>query len=144
MRDMYTVSATDVRKHWSETMDSVVREKPTFIKRTRDCVVLANEDLFMEMLSAYTFSAVRYTEDDGSITLSLNEIDIVENAPTEGEAKLKLAESILDYATDFYNDFAYWSAAANRKAHVPYVLRAIMLDDIHKIGECISCQAGKN
>ena len=123
MRDMYTVSATDVRNHWSETMDRVVREKPAFIKRTRDCVVLANEDLFRDMLSAYTFSAVRYTED---------------------EAKLKLAESILDYAADFYNDFAYWSAAANRKAHVPYVLRAIMLDDIHKIGECISCQAGKN
>ena len=144
MRDMYTVSATDVRNHWSETMDRVVREKPAFIKRTRDCVVLANEDLFRDMLSAYTFSAVRYNEEDGSVTLSLNEIAIVENAPTEDEAKLKLAESILDYAADFYNDFAYWSAAANRKAHVPYVLRAIMLDDIHKIGECISCQAGKN
>lgn len=141
---MYTVNATDVRKHWSEIIDGVVRVKPTFIKRTRDCVVLANEELFAEVLSAYTFSAIRHDEDDGSVTLSLREIDLVENAPTESEAKLMLAKDILDYATDYYNDFAYWSSAPNRKSHIPYVLRAIMLGDIDKIGECISCQAGKN
>ena len=141
---MYTVNATDARKHWSEIIDGVVRVKPTFIKRTRDCVVLANEELFAEVLSAYKFSAIRHDEDDGSVTLSLREIDLVENAPTENEAKLMLAKDILDYATDYYNDFAYWSSAPNRKSHIPYVLRAIMLGDIDKIGECISCQAGKN
>ena len=141
---MYTVNATDARKHWSEIIDGVVRVKPTFIKRTRDCVVLANEELFAEVLSAYTFSAIRHDEDDGSVTLSLREIDLVENAPTESEAKLMLAKDILDYATDYYNDYAYWSSAPNRKSHIPYVLRAIMLGDIDKIGECISCQAGKN
>ncbi len=141
---MYAVNATDVRKHWSEVIDSVIREKPTFIKRTRDCVVLTNEALFSEMLSAYKFSAIKHIEDDGSITLSLREIDLVANAPTEDEAKLLLAKDILDYANDYYNEFAYWSSAPNRKPHIPYVLRAIMLDDIHKIGECISCQAGKN
>ena len=141
---MYTVNATDARKHWSEIIDGVVRVKPTFIKRTRDCVVLANEELFAEVLSAYTFSAIRHDEDDGSVTLSLREIDLVDNAPTESEAKLMLAKDILDYATDYYNDFAYWSSAPNRKSHIPYVLRAIMLGDIDKIGECISCQAGKN
>ena len=141
---MYTVNATDVRKHWSEIIDGVVRVKPTFIKRTRDCVVLANEELFAEVLSAYTFSAIRHDEDDGSVTLSLGEIDLVENAPTENEAKLMLAKDILDYATDYYNDFAYWSSAPNRKPHIPYVLRAIMLGDVDKIGECISCQAEKN
>ena len=141
---MYTVNATDARRHWSEIIDGVVRVKPTFIKRTRDCVVLANEELFAEVLSAYTFSAIRHDEDDGSVTLSLCEIDLVDNAPTESEAKLMLAKDILDYATDYYNDFTYWSSAPNRKSHIPYVLRAIMLGDINKIGECISCQAGKN
>ena len=122
---MYAVNATDVRNHWSEVIDSVIREKPTFIKRTRDCVVLTNED-------------------DGSITLSLCEIDLAANAPTEDEAKLLLAKDILDYANDYYSEFSYWSSAPNRRSHIPYVLRAIMLDDIHKIGECISCQAGKD
>lgn len=141
---MLTANATEVRNNWSQVFDGVVRDKPAFVKRTRDCIVMANEDLFQDMLSVYTFSAKKYIEDDGSVTLSLNELDLAENAPTEKEALESLAQSILDYSTDFYNDFSYWAAAPNRKAHVPYVLRALMLDDIHKIGECISCQAGTN
>ena len=57
---------------------------------------------------------------DGSVTLSLNEIDLVENGQTEDEAKWKLADSILEYSENFYNDFNYWSTAPNRKAHIPY------------------------
>lgn len=141
---MLTTNATEVRNNWSQVVDSVIRDKPAFVKRTRDCIVLANEDLFQDMLSVYTFSATKYVEGDGSITLSLNELDLVENAPTEQAALEALAQSILDYSVDYYNDFSYWSVAPNRKAHVPYVLRALMLDDVHKIGECISCQAGTN
>ncbi len=37
------------------------------------------------------FTAYRYDEKDGSVTLLLNEIDFIENAPTEEEAKLALA-----------------------------------------------------
>lgn len=144
MNDMLTINATDARKNWSQIIDNAVREKPQFIKRTRDCMVLANEAIFADMLSVYTFSATEFIEEDGSVTLACNELDLAENAATNEEAKLKLAQSILDYATDFYNDFSLWSGAPNRKAHIPYVLRALLLDDIHKIGAYISCQAGKN
>lgn len=144
MKDMLTMNATDVRNNWSQVLDNVVREKPTFIKRTRDYIVLTNEDTLADILEVYTFSAVQYTEDDGSITLSLNELDLAENAPTPAEAKRQLAQSILDYSSDFYEEFAYWSKAANRKSHVPYVLRALILNDADKIGECISCQAEEN
>lgn len=140
---MLTMNATDVRKNWSQILDTVAREKPTFIKRTRDYMVLVNEDTFSDILSTYKFSAIKFIENDGSVTLSMNEIDLAENAPTEAEAKEQLAQAILDYALDFYDDFAYWSRAANRRAHVPYVLKALLLDDIHKIGECISCRAGE-
>ena len=140
---MLSANATDVRKNWSSVVDSVIREKPVIIKRTRDFMVLANRELFSDMLSAYTFSAKKFVEADGSVTLSLNEMDIAENAPTEDEAKRALANAVLDYAEDFYNDFHYWSSAPNRKAHIPYVLRALLLDDAEKIGECISCQAGE-
>lgn len=144
MNDMFTINATDARKNWSQIIDNAVREKPQFIKRTRDCMVLANETMFADMLSVYGFSATEFVETDGSVTLSCNELDLAENAATQEEAKLKLAQSILDYATDFYDDFPLWSSAPNRKTHIPYILRALLLDDIHKIGACISCQAGKN
>ena len=73
-----------------------------------------------------------------------DEIDLIVNAETEEEAITKLAEEILEYAEDFYNEFNVWSIAPNRKAHIPYVFKVLILDDIKKVEELISCQNGKN
>ena len=141
---MLTVNATDVRKNWSEVSDSVIRERPSFIKRTRDYMMLSNLELMSDILSVYNFTADRFTEPDGSITLSLNEIDLVENAETEALAKEKLAQAILDYSYDFYAEYKYWSSSPERKKHVPYIIKAIILDSSERIGECIQCRDGKN
>lgn len=140
---MLTMNATDVRKNWSEVSESVIREKPKFIKKTRDYMMLSNTDFISTLLSGYEFSAIKFVEDDGSITLSLNEIDLVENAPTENEAISALANSILEYAVDYYNEFHLWSSAPNKKSEIPYVFKALILDDATKIGECIKCQVGE-
>ena len=141
---MMATSATEVRKEWSSVLDSVVRDKPQFIKRTRDKMWLSNLEIMGEILDAYKFTAEKYIEDDGSVTLSLNEIDLVENASTEAEAKNLLAQSIMEYAEEYYNNFSYYNAAPNRKKHVPYIFKALIMDDIMKIGECIECHEGKN
>jgi hypothetical protein len=141
---MITLNATDVRRDWSAVMETVVREKPQFIKRTRDYMVLADVKLMENLLSTYRFTAGKFVEGDGSITLSLNEIDLIENGKTEQEARVSLGKAILEYAEDFYKEFTVWSAAPNRKGHIPYVLRALIVDDPNKIGEMIVCQAGRN
>ena len=138
---MVEMSATNVRRDWSTVFDSVVRDKPILIKRTRDQVFLTNISLLSELLDVYTFHAVLFTEGDGSTTISLDEIDIIENGMDEQDAKHKLAESILDYANDYYNDFGYW-AKGNRKFHIPYVFKALILADIEKIGGLIECRHG--
>ena len=144
MNDMLTINATDVRKDWSEVVDRVVREKPQFIKRTRDYLMLSDIDFIQLLLDTYHFTAEKMSEEDGSITLSLKEIDLVENSKTEAEAKQALAESILEYSEEFYQNFHYWSTAPNRKAHIPYVFKALILGNAEKIGELIICQSGKN
>lgn len=141
---MLAIKATDVRNEWSMVVDGVIRNKPQFIRRTRDYMLLADMSFLENILSAYEFSATTYKEDDGSVTLSLNEIDLAENAETEAAAKAKLAEAIMEYAEDFYNEFEYWSSAPNRKVHIPYVFKALILDDIHKLKEQIKCQSGRN
>ena len=141
---MLATSETEVRKEWSSVLDSVVRDKPQFIKRTRDKIWLSNLEIMGEILDAYKFTADKFIEDDGSVTLSLNEIDLIENAPTESEAKKLLAQSIMEYAEEYYNNFSYYNAAPNRKKHVPYIFKALIMDDITKIGECIECHDGKN
>lgn len=144
MRDMLTLNATDVRKEWSTVIDNTIREKPQFIRRTRDYMMLADIEFLEILLEPYKFTAKKLKEKDKSITLVLNEIDLVVNAETEEEAITKLAEEILEYAEDFYNEFNIWSVAPNRKAHIPYVFKVLILDDIKKIEELISCQNGKN
>jgi hypothetical protein len=144
MNDMFILNATDFRKEFSQTIDSAIREKPQFIKRTRDHLFLADFKFIDTLLSAYTFTAKRYVEDDGSVTLSLNEIDLAENSETDEAAKMKLAKSILQYAEDYYNEFEIWNAAPNRKGHIPFVFKALLIDDVKKIGELIQCQDGEN
>lgn len=137
-------NATDVRKKFSQIIDITVREKPQFIKRTRDYLFLSDIRFLDTLLSAYDFTARKFIEDDGSVTLSLNEIDLAENAATEESARRQLAQSIIEYAEDFYNEFNTWSAAPNRKKHIPLVFKALIIDDVDKIGELIQCQNGQS
>ena len=84
---MLMEQATTVRKEWSAVCDSVIHNKPKFIKRTRDKMWFSNLETMSEILSAYQFTAKEYKEDDGSVTLSLNEIDLVEKGKDENEAR---------------------------------------------------------
>lgn len=139
---MLTVNATEARRDWSAVLDSVIREKPAFIKRTRDYVFLTDLRSLETLLEVYTFSAVYYYEDDGSVTLSLDQLDLVENGNSEQDARIKLSASILEYANDYYTEFSYW-ARGDRKSHIPYVLKALVIDDVEKIGGLIECRHGK-
>ena len=141
--DMLAMNSTQARNEWSTVVDSVIREKPQFIKRTRDYVMLSNMDTLESLLTAYSFHATVFSEDDGSVTISLDEIDLAENGADEHQAHAKLARAILEYAEDYYSDFTYW-ARGNRKAHIPYVFKALLLNDVEKIGGLIECRHGES
>ena len=139
---MKTINATQVRSDWSAVVDSVVREKPVLFKRTRDILFLSDIELLGELLSAYTFNACVFTENDGTVTISLDEIDLIENGADEADALEKLSKAILEYSEEYYADYTYWSRG-NRKAHKPYVFKALILNDTRKIGGLIKCRHGE-
>lgn len=141
---MLTINATEVRKEWSSVVDGVVRERPVLVKRTRDKIWLSDVQTMADILNVYQFTAQKFIEEDNTITLSLNEIDLVENAVTEEAAKLSLARSIMEYAVEYYEHYAVYSKASNRKAHMPYVFKALLTDDINILGESILCRDGEN
>ena len=78
MIELLMEKATDVRKEWSSICDSVIHDKPKFIKRTRDKMWFSNLDIMAEILEAYLFTAKRFIEEDGSVTLSLNKRSVVD------------------------------------------------------------------
>lgn len=144
MIDMLMEQATAVRREWSAVCDSVIHEKPKFIKRTRDKMWFSNLDTMSEILQAYQFSAIKYWEDDGSVTLSLNEIDLIENGADERKARRKLGEAILEYSLEYYNEYEMYSHSPNRRKHIPYIFKALIIDDPEKIGDILQCQDGEN
>ena len=144
MIDMLMEQAATVRKEWSAVCDSVIHEKPKFIKRTRDRMWFSNLETISDILQIYQFTVLRYIEDDGSITLSLNEIDLVENGKNEQEVRLNMGKAILEYALDYYNEYEMYSHSPNRKKHIPYIFKALIIDNPEKIGDMLQCQDGKN
>jgi hypothetical protein len=140
---MDVLSATDVRKNWSETLDSVVHERPAYIKRTRDNLAIINLKTLNDILAGYIFKAKKYKESDGSVTLSAVDLDLVVNERDEASARKALAAEIKEYAEDFYDHFSTWSIAPNRRNHIPYVMKALSLDEV-SIEEGLICRIGKN
>lgn len=141
---MEMTKATDIRKEWSAACDSVVRDKPLFIKRTRDRIWMSGMDVMTQILEAYDFNADLLHEKDGSITLSLREIDLIENGIDEIAARKALGDAILVYSDDYYNEFDMYSHTPNRKAHIPYIFKALIIGDGEEIGRQIICHDGKN
>ncbi len=141
---MLVRNATDVRRDWGGAIDTAVREKPVFVKRSRDYIcLLDNKDLAL-LLSHANFSAQEFVEDDGSITLSLNEMDISSNGKNRDDALSRLAADMQEYAEEYYQEFAYWFSSLNRKAHYPYVMRILALDDTEMLKGLITCLPGKS
>jgi len=139
---MLAINATKARNEWSSVVESVIREKPAFIKKTRDYLFLSDIGILEKLLSAYSFHARILPEDDGTVTLSLDEIGLTENAPDLSGAVSALAGAILEYSEDYYKEFSYWSRGSG-KSHIPYVFKALILNDINKIGDLIECRHGK-
>ena len=138
---MNIINATKVRNEWSSISDSVIREKPAIIKKTRDYMFLSDIKTIEFMLKAYEFNADVFYEDDGTVTMSLREIDLIENDIDEASALMKLSCAILEYSEDYYNDFAYWSRG-NRVSHLPYIFKSLLLKEPEKIGGIIQCHHG--
>ncbi len=144
MMKPYTINASDVRKDWGRFIDDTVRVKPQFVKRSRDEIVTLSMDVFKDLLSAYPLTAQIFEEDNGSITVALDQIDLIANGENSMCALEQLADDLIEYSEDFYKDFSYWSLASNRKKHIPYILNVMSQDSAEDVRGLILCQHGKN
>ena len=140
--DDISKKATDVRKKWSETVDTVVRDKPVFVSRTHDNIVMINVETMKLAFSWVKYSIELTKEKDGSYTGTLCELDLVENADSKNGCIETLVNAIKEYAIDYYAEFSLWSTAPNTKKHLPYVLKALYSSD-DEIREAMICHDGK-
>lgn len=67
------------------------------------------------------FQVTVYTEDDGSTTLSMDDMDLAVNASSKEESIKTLCRDMGEYAEEYRKAFAVYSGAPNRAAHAPLV-----------------------
>ena len=138
-------SATEARKDFSSMLDKAVFDRPQFIQRTRDHILVIGESI-LEMALANNSLHVDILEcDDKTFIATLDEIeDLIATGDSRETAIEDMSRTILEYAKEYYNEFGLYSRAPNRKQHLPYVMRALTLGTPEKVKEMLLCQTGKN
>lgn len=127
------LNATDVRKEWGHFIDTVVRDKPKIVKRNRDYFIALSLNHIQTILKGYKIKAQYLTEDDGTITATLTNFDLVVNAPDQELARRALAEELIEYAQEYFNEFHRYYHSPNRQSHFPYVMAVLVQDDLEGV-----------
>ena len=138
-------NATDVRTHFSQTLDHAVYHRPQFIRRTHNRVVMLGTDMLSSVLPYAVFHLRFIPEEDGSVIAVCDEIeDVIGTGGTEAEAEHSFIEAMQEYAEEYYREYELYSRAPNRKAHLPYILRVLAADSADEIRRTMLCPAGRN
>lgn len=141
---MLAVNATDVRKEFGNYIDTIVRTKPIFIKRSRDYIMGISVDMIKELVRDVEFTVEEFREDDGSTTLSMAEFGIVVNAENFEEANELILNDLREYALEYYEDPLFWGSDLKRKAQFKKILKVLVTEDEKELKDCLICQVGKN
>ena len=127
------LNATDVRKDWGKFIDTVVHEKPKIVKRNRDYFLSLSLNHVDNLLKDVCFKVTLINEDDGSVTATLENLDLVVNAENEIAARKAMAEELLNYAKEYFEEFQLYYNSLNRRPHFPYVLKVLIQKDLEGI-----------
>ena len=130
---------TEARNSFSALYDQVFNTfKPTIIKRKKtEEVLLLRVDLQKMLLSHFSLRPEVIFEDDGSITLALDQLEIYINSQSKEEAIIQLIEEIKLYSQDYIQRSQMFFHAPNRRPHFPYVLRVLLCNTDEEIRDLL-------
>jgi antitoxin YefM len=129
------VNFTEARNNFSSLYDQVFNTfKPAIINRKKtEQVLLLRADLQKMLLSCFSLNPEVITEDDNSVTLSLDQLEIYVNGNTLEEAIKILINDLKFYAQDYIQRSQLFLHAPNRRSHFPYVLRILLCNNDEEI-----------
>jgi len=126
---------TEARKDFSSLYNEVFNGyKPMIIKRKQaEEVLVLRTDLQKMLLSSFNLKPEVLHEDDGSVTLALDNLEIYVNGENLDEAVKELVDDLKNYAQDFIARSQLFLNAPNRRSHFPYVLRILLCENDEEI-----------
>lgn len=137
------LNITDARKEFSNLYDNVFNAyKPMIIKRKQtEEVLVLRADLQKMLLSTYSLKPEILHEEDNSITLSLDQLEMYVNGQTMDDAINQLINELKIYAQDYIERSQLFLNAPNRRSHFPYVLRILLSENEEEIRNLLSNNA---
>ena len=130
---------TNARNNLSSVYDEAYNDlKPIIIRRNvKEQVIMLRTDLQKLLLSNFSLKPEVLPEEDGSITLAIDLIDISINADSLDQAKQEMAKELSLYARDYMDRSQLFLNAPNRRSHFPYVLRILLCDNVEEVGQLL-------
>ena len=131
---------TEARNQFSTLYDSVFNSfNPAIVKRKQtEQVAMLRVDLLKMVLEDYKLNPKVIEEDDGSITLALDSLELYSNNSTLDLATKDLIEDLKIYAQDYLDRSQLFFHSPNRKPHFPYVLKILPCDNNEEIRKLLS------
>lgn len=132
---LHELQFTEARNQFSNLYDSVYNSfNPAIVKRKNtEQVALLRVDMLKMLLEDYKFAPEIIQEEDGSITLAVDALEIYANNATLELATKDLIEDLKIYALDFSSRSQLFLHAPNRAHHFPYVLKIMLCDSDEEI-----------
>ena len=121
---------SEARSQLSRLFDEAFEElRPVLIRRKgrEEALLLRRENLEV-LLEPFALRAQVIREDDGSVTIAVDELEWAVNAPTRDAATRELVQDLRRYAEDYLARAQVFLRAPNRRAHFPYVLRILLAE----------------
>ena len=134
-------SFTDARSHLTAVVDKVISNQPQIIRKRKQSeknVMLIDTDTQKELLTSFSFMLDEIPEEDGSITLALEVLNLYANGNTKEEATNDLLEQLQVYAEEYLAHINEYRYASNRKTHLPYVLRIALCENEQELRQLLN------
>ena len=134
-------SFTDARSHLTAVVDKVISNQPQIIRKRKQSeknVMLIDTETQKELLTGFSFMLGEIPEEDGSITLALDVLNLYANGITKEEATNDLLEQLQVYAEEYLAPINAYRYAPNRKAHLPYILRIALCENEQELRQLLN------
>lgn len=140
---MLAISATEVRKDWGSYIDTIVREKPIFVKRSRDYFACMDIDTLKSLVSNIKFNAEYEYDEDNKVVMFIDGYDAVVTGSDVNEAKRNLITDLKEYAQHYFEDAQTWNTDKKRAGQINELLKlSVSTDD--ELMEDLICQPTRN
>lgn len=140
---MLAINATEVRKDWGNYIDTIVRDKPIFVKRSRDYFACMDIDTLKSLVSNIKFNAEYEYDEDSKVVMFIDGFDCVVTGDDIDDAKAKLIEDLREYAQQYFEDAQTWNTDKKRAGQINELLKIVVCTDAELMEDLI-CQLSKN